>query len=74
MKYVTLSPSGPLKSVDPTICSHCLYEGAIKWNKFNMVVQCHNCGHVPEVFKCLICNKTFSWYDREDHNKSCWGE
>ena len=26
------------------VCSSCGYKGAIKWNPFNQIVQCHNCG------------------------------
>lgn len=26
------------------VCSNCVYKGAIKWNPFNKVIQCHNCG------------------------------
>lgn len=29
-------------------CPACDYRGAVKWNPFNRVVQCHNCGEIVE--------------------------
>lgn len=29
-------------------CPGCGYFSAIMWNPYNMVIQCHNCGHVIE--------------------------
>ena len=33
----------------PTPCCGYADTGAIKWNEFNGVVQCHNCGHIYEL-------------------------
>lgn len=43
-------------SIEKVPCQSCGYVGAIKWNKFNKVVQCHNCGQVVECvgFNVLI--------------------
>jgi ribosomal protein S27E len=27
-------------------CSNCGRNDAIKWNPWNKVIQCHNCGHI----------------------------
>jgi len=32
------------RSIHSGICFDCGYNGAIKWNPYNKVVQCHNCG------------------------------
>jgi Zn ribbon nucleic-acid-binding protein len=26
------------------VCSSCSYKGAIKWNPYNSIHECHNCG------------------------------
>lgn len=34
------------RSIHSGICFDCGYNGAIKWNPYNKVVQCHNCGQI----------------------------
>jgi ribosomal protein L37AE/L43A len=26
------------------VCSECGYKGAVRWNPYNKIVQCHHCG------------------------------
>jgi hypothetical protein len=38
------------------VCSVCGYKGAIKWNPFNKITQCHNCGqsYIKEDMKEVV--------------------
>ena len=40
------------------VCPSCGYVGAIMWNPYNKVVQCHNCGQIVDI-KVNISSQEF---------------
>ena len=44
VKYIALEVNSIKRLLINNLCSKCAYKGAIKWNPYNQVYQCHNCG------------------------------